>query len=418
MSKQLIHPSQLRSQAQPTAPEDLPFDLVKTPAYLIDCRLLEEHLKFFEAMRQSLDIKILLAQKSYSLYATYPLIGRYLNGTTASGLHEARLAYEEMPGSEVHCFSAAFKDDELRELYQVCDTLVFNSYSQLKRYRELLPELHGSRAPRIGLRLNPQISTASHEIYDPAAPGSRLGLTRAHVDELLADSGLKDSSGDSRGDVSGFLIHALCEQGAEDFQTLLAGSLDRFDDLFREASWLNFGGGHHFTKRNYNLELFAKLCGELHDRYPQTEIYVEPGEAISLDCGWLVCELLDLVDNQLQIAICDTSAVCHMPDVLEMPYRPRCFLAEAPFKLAEETGEHLYRLTGPTCLAGDRIGDYAFQRPLQIGDRLIFADMAIYTHVKTNQFNGMPLPSLYSFDDSGLHLIRHFDYQDFKNLLG
>ncbi len=421
-----LHPSHLLSQQQRSAPSDLPLGDVQTPCFLMDLRLLEDHGRYLKAIQEKAQIHILLAQKAYSYWPSYPLLSSYLAGTTASGLYEAKLGFEHMKG-DVHCFCPAYKREDFAELYHVTSHLILNSASQLDLYRSWLKnegaQLDPNRAPKIGLRLNPEVSTAEVALYDPSAKGSRLGITPKVFDQQGLLERLKDPSGDPRGDVSGFHIHALCEQGAEDFEKLYRGACAVFDELFKRADWMNFGGGQHFTHRDYNLPLFLKLCQEIHSSYPQAQIFFEPGEAIVLDCGWLISEVLDVVENEGKIAILDASAECHMPDVLEMPYRPRAFLyaeneGKIPETCAEEEGPNVYTLAGATCLAGDHIGRYAFDQELKIGDRIVFCDMALYSFVKSNHFNGMPHPQLAHFDGTKVHVSRMFRYEDFKAHMG
>lgn len=455
--KELPSPASLASQKQRSAPRDLPFAVLPTPAFLCDQRLLEDNARYLAELQACLGIRILLAQKAFSQFYSYPMLGNYLCGTTASGLYEARLGASEMPGKEVHCFCPGYKKGELRELYEICDHLIFNSLNQVLLYREFLTEnadLDPARAPSLGLRLNPEFSTASTELYDPAAPGSRLGVRAAELARRLAEGfDLNSAALEPRARIEGFHIHALCEQNSDAFAALAEESVVRFFPYFQEARWLNFGGGHHFCRADYDVPLFARTVCALHTLFPQATLYFEPGEAVVLDCGWLVTEVQDLFENREKLAILDASAECHCPDILEMPYRPRAFLFEdkitsaaAPakdaadnnrtgmpeeetrasgdaaqdesFPLALENGDHLYRLGGPSCLAGDYFGRYAFARPLQVQDRIVFCDMALYSFVKSNHFNGCVHPDLYAFDERGLHLIRHFDYEDFKRHMG
>jgi carboxynorspermidine decarboxylase len=371
-----------------------------TPCYVTDEGLLTRNLKTLRAVADEAGCKILLAQKAFSLFRLYPLIGRWLDGTAASGLYEARLGHEEM-GGETHVFSAAYRPGEVAELAGFCDHIVFNSLSQWERYRETA--LGGGAS--CGLRVNPECSTQNHGLYDPCAPGSRLGVTAARFRPGAAEG------------LTGLHFHTLCEQNSDALETTLAAFEQKFGFFLPRVQWVNFGGGHHITRSDYDTERLIRLIRRFRER-TGAEVYLEPGEAVALDAGFLVAKVLDVVQNGLDIAILDTSAACHMPDVLEMPYRPR--VATADGVLAGQPGEtpYTYRLAGPTCLAGDIIGDYAFGAKLSIGDTLVFQDMAIYTMVKNNTFNGMPLPAIVLSRGGGAEIVKTFGYQDFKNRLG
>jgi len=368
-----------------------------TPCYLIDEKALRRNLEILQGVSQRTGAKILLAQKAFSMFPLYPLISEFLDGSAASGIYEARLGAEEM-GKETHVFSAAYRDQEIQELLHYADHVVFNSFSQLKRYRETV--LNAGK--EIGLRINPECSTqVGHAIYDPCSPFSRLGITRDQFDVEELDG------------VSGIHFHTLCQQNSDDLETTLDVVEAQFGDVLAKMNWINFGGGHHITREDYDIPRLERCIRKMQDKYG-LKVYLEPGEAIALNAGWLLTRVLDITENGMKIALLDTSAVCHMPDVLEMPYRP-------PLKDSGVPGEkaHLYRLGGPTCLAGDIIGDFSFDRPLQIGDLLTFEDMAIYTMVKTNTFNGMPLPSIALMNTEGeCQIIREFGYHDFKTRLG
>ena len=326
----------------------------------------------------------------------YPLIGQYLSGTAGSGLYEAKLGYEEM-GKENHVFSPAYREDEIEEIIEICVHIVFNSFSQVEKYRDQVLAAGKS----IGLRINPECSTqVGHEIYDPCALGSRFGVTLNQFRPDLLEG------------ISGFHFHTLCEQNSDDLATTISAVEEKFGPWLGQMEWINFGGGHHITRVDYDIPLLEDCITRIQKKY-DVEVYLEPGEAIALNAGILVTSVLDTLNNEIEIAILDTSACCHMPDVLEMPYRP-------PLFGSGEKGEkeYTYRLGGPTCLTGDIIGDYSFDKPLENGDRLIFGDMAIYTMVKTNTFNGMALPTLVLKDKSGdYRILRQFNYEDFKGRL-
>ena len=368
---------------------------LQTPCYVIDKRQLEENLKILREVADEAGCKILLAQKAYSCYDTYPLIAKYLDGTTASGLFEARLGYEKM-GKENHIFSPAYKEKEFDEIVQICDHILFNSIAQVNKFKDRL------RGRSAGLRINPECSTQEgHAIYDPCAPGSRLGVTIKNFDESVLDV------------IDGLHFHTLCEQNSDDLVKTLSAVEEKFGRYLHRVKWLNFGGGHHITRKDYDRQTLIEQIQRVKKKYG-VEVYVEPGEAIALNAGYLVTEVLEKVDNGITTLILDASAACHMPDVLEMPYRPPLrdgFLPEEkPF---------CYRLSSVTCLAGDVIGDYSFEKEVHIGDKLYFEDMAIYSMVKNNTFNGMPLPSIALMDEEGeCEVIKEFGYMDFAQRLG
>ena len=370
---------------------------LQTPVYVVDEQALRRNLEVLAGVQQRTGCHILLAQKAFSLFYAYPLIGRYLAGTTASGLFEARLAHETMPGRENHVFSPAYTSAEMAELVEICDHISFNSLAQLEAHR---PLWQNSRAS-VGLRVNPEHSTQQgHAIYDPCAPGSRLGIRRKDLPEQLPDG------------VEGLHFHTLCEQDAAPLVETFAAFEAEFGQSLPGLRWLNLGGGHHITRPGYDLAALERLIRSIREKYG-VEVYLEPGEAIALNAGTLITTVLDVVESDMPILILDASAACHMPDVLEMPYRP-------PLLGAGDPGEKpvTCRLASRTCLAGDVIGEYSFDRQPRVGDRLVFADMAIYTMVKNNTFNGMPLPDIaWRGEDGRCAVIRHFGYEDFKNRL-
>lgn len=363
-----------------------------TPVYIIDEDKLVKNLEILNGVQRRTGCKILLAQKAFSCYAFYPLISKYLSGTTASGLYEARLAREEFKG-ENHVFCPAYLDGEFDEISKICDHIIFNSFNQLQKFSARVNKAS------VGLRINPQYSTQGGGIYDPCASFSRLGVTKENFRPDLLNG------------VEGFHIHTLCEQGAEDMAATVAAFESDFGKYFKNLKWLNLGGGHHITKAGYNLPLLEDTLKRLSDKYG-IQIYLEPGEAVALNAGYLLTRVLEIVHNGMDIAILDSSAECHMPDVLEMPYRP-------PLENSGVAGEKpfLYRLSSRTCLAGDVIGDYSFDKPLREGDILTFGDMAIYTMVKNNTFNGMPLPAIAVKRGDECEIIKSFGYADFKSRL-
>ena len=370
---------------------------LQTPVYVVDELALRRNLEILSGVQRRTGCHILLAQKAFSLFYAYPLIGHYLAGTTASGLFEARLAHEEMPGRENHVYSPAYTPVEMAELVAICDHISFNSLAQLEAHR---PLWQGSRAS-VGLRVNPEHSTQEgHAIYDPCAPGSRLGIRRCDMPAQLPNG------------VEGLHFHTLCEQDAAPLVETFAAFEQAFGEYLPQLRWLNLGGGHHITRPGYDLAALEGLILSIREKYG-LEVYLEPGEAIALNAGTLITTVLDIVPGETPVLILDASAACHMPDVLEMPYRPPLHGAGLP-------GEKPYtcRLAARTCLAGDVIGDYSFDAPPQVGDRLVFGDMAIYTMVKNNTFNGMPLPDIAWRDaEGGCRVIRRFGYEDFKTRL-
>ncbi len=367
----------------------------ETPCYVVDEQRLIENLTVLAEVAKQAGCKILLAQKAFSMFAVYPLIGRYLAGTTASSLFEARLGYEEM-GKENHIYSAAYNDKEFDEILKLCDHISFNSFSQWEKYRNKALEAGKS----CGIRVNPQHSTQSHGIYDPCAEGSRLGVTRENFRPELLEG------------VEGLHFHTLCEQNSDALIETLAAVEEKFGEFIPRMKWVNFGGGHHITRSDYDRRALVDCICRFRDKY-RTEVYLEPGEAIAYNAGYLVTSVLDIVNNGIHIALLDASAACHMPDVIEMPYRPSLWQSGLPMEKP-----YTYRLAGSTCLAGDIIGDYSFDQPLNIGDKLIFEDMAIYSMVKNNTFNGMCLPSVALLKQDGrIKLIKSFGYDDFKERL-
>lgn len=380
------------------------FRNIKTPCYILDEKALIKNAKLLGKVAKETGCKMLLAQKAFSNYDCYRFFEPYLAGTEASGLFEARLGAEEMPGKEVHVFCVGYRADEFKELLHYADHIVFNSPSQLLRFGLMAKKAGKS----VGLRINPECSTQEgHEIYDPCAPGSRMGTTRAQWDEaILKNPELLDL-------LDGIHFHTLCEQDSDDLEKTLASVKKKFGDLVSRMKWINFGGGHHITRPGYDIERL-KRCIQMAKEEWNVEVYLEPGEAWALNAGFLLTSVLDVLKNgKTQLAIVDASAACHMPDVLEMPYRP-------PLRGGYEPGEktYTYRLSSMTCLAGDVIGDYSFEHPVAIGDRLVFEDMAIYSMVKNNTFNGMPLPGIALLKEDGtVEMIKTFGYEDFKERL-
>ena len=401
------------------APEEL-FGALPTPCYILDEAALRKNGEILAGVAKRTGCKILLAQKAFSNFNLYPVLEPYLAGTEASGLYETRLGAEEMPGKEVHVFCGAYRADEFDELLRYADHIVFNSPRQLERFGPAAKAAGKS----VGLRVNPECSTQEgHAIYDPCAPGSRMGTTRDQWAEKMTPEliGLLD----------GIHFHTLCEQDSDDLETTLLAVKERFGDVLPRMKWVNFGGGHHITRPGYDIERLERCIRKAQSDW-NVQVYLEPGEACALNAGYLATRVLDVIQNgETKIAILDSSAACHMPDVLEMPYRPPLYGAgeaggtgESAEDETGKTGEaressYTYRLGGPTCLSGDVIGDYGFHAPLAEGDLLLFGDMAIYTTCKNNTFNGMPLPGIVVLREDGrTECLKEFGYGDFKGRLG
>ena len=376
---------------------------LKTPCYVIDEKRLQHNAEVLSSVMSHTGCKILLAQKAFSNYDFYPMLSRYLAGTEASGLYEARLGKEEMPEGEVHVFCAAYRDDEFGELLKYADHIVFNSIHQLAKFGSLAKQ----QGKSIGLRINPECSTQEgHEIYDPCAKGSRLGVTRDVWD--------KEMTPDLLDMLDGIHFHTLCEQNSDALETTIKAVEEKFGDILPSMKWINMGGGHHITKADYDVARLEKLLIYAREKW-NVQVYLEPGEAVALNAGYLLTRILDIVENNgMKIAILDSSAACHMPDVIEMPYTPPLMNAAT-----DDSKPYRYRLAGPTCLSGDVTGDYSFDSELKIGDLLIFGDMAIYTTCKNNTFNGMPLPDIFRLgNDGSFEKLTDFGYGDFKGRLG
>ena len=367
---------------------------IKTPCYLLDEKALINNLKILEAVQKRTGCKILLAQKAFSMFSVYPLMGKYLAGTTASGLFEAKLGHEEM-GGETHIFSPAYPEEDFDEILSICDHIVFNTFSQWNKYRGKVREC--GRRVQCGIRVNPEYSEIETDIYNPCFTGSRMGTTLADFDEKALEG------------IDGLHFHTMCEQNSDVLERTIKIFDEKFGKYIANMKWINFGGGHHITRADYDIEKLIECIMFFKKKY-DVEVYLEPGEAVALNAGYLVASVLDTMKNGLDIAILDASAACHMPDVLEMPYRPNIIGSGNP-----DEKPYTYRLGGNTCLAGDIIGDYSFDKPLESGDKLIFCDMAIYSMVKNNTFNGIKLPSIAVLKENGeIKIIREFGYNDFK----
>jgi len=412
-------------------PDRYTLETIPTPAFVVDMKALRKNASILKDVSDRSGAHILLAQKAFSCYATYPELSKYLSGTTASGYHEARLGYEEMGkpfGKETHVYAPAFTSEDMDKLLPICDHIIFNSINQWKTHRSRALSFSkstrtaasdrtgdaASNCPSFGLRMNPEYSEIETDIYNPCVKGSRLGILRELLDrELGCGSPVTEEIWNRSifSGIEGLHFHTHCEQGFGPLSRTIRVIEERFGDLLSlpQIKWLNLGGGHHITKDDYDREGLISEVKRLSEKYNVT-VYLEPGEAVAIDAGYLIGTVMDIVENGMKIAILDVSAACHMPDVLEMPYRP-------PLKSAFDAGEkpYTYRLAGNTCLAGDVIGDYSFGKELHAGDRLYFLDMAMYTMVKDNTFNGMPLPSVWLLEEGGDAVnIKTFSYDDFK----
>ena len=368
-----------------------------SPCWLLEETLLKKNLEQLQEIKIRSGAKILLALKGYALWKSFPLIKPYLDGCCASGLHEAKLAHETF-SKEVHTYSPAFKEEEIEEIAQISHHLVFNSPAQFKRFALQAKNINPNLS--LGLRLNPEYSASPKEIYNPCGLNSRLGTTIANFDASILEQ------------CDGLHFHALCEQDSDALENVLKNFEEKFSSYIPQMKWINFGGGHHITRRGYDIEKLISLIKNFKEKY-NVEVYLEPGEAIGWETGTLITTVLDIIHNGMDIAILDSSAEAHMPDTIIMPYR-------AEVRGTGKAGEkaYTYRLAGNTCLAGDIMGDYSFDAPLQIGDRIIFEDQMHYTMVKATTFNGIKLPSIaIEKEDGSVEVVREFEYGDFKNRL-
>lgn len=371
---------------------------LETPCYVVDENLLIKNLKVLNYVEKQTGCHILLAQKGFSMYSVYPLISQYLSGVTSSSLFEAKLGFEEM-GKEVHIYSPAYKESEFDEILNYCGHIVFNSFSQFAKYKEKV--LNCGHNVEMGIRINPEYSEIETDIYNPCFENSRMGTTLEHFEEGVLRYGMDD--------VDGIHFHTMCEQNSDTLERTIKIVDEKFGKYLKQVKWVNFGGGHHITRADYDVEKLISCINFIKDKY-DVEVYLEPGEAVALNCGFLVSTVLDTMKNGMDIAILDTSAACHMPDVLEMPYRPEIIGAEKP-----DEKKYTYRLGSATCLSGDIIGDYSFDKPLKEGDRLIFCDMAHYSMVKNNTFNGINLPDIVLYTkDREFKVVKKFGFENFK----
>jgi len=367
--------------------------ILPSPIYVCEENLLEANLHLLEHIQKQTDVKILLALKGFAMHSTFDMCKKYLKGCCASGLNEAILAYENF-GKEVHTYSPAFKENEFDQIAKISNHIVFNSHAQYDKFKDKLLANNS-----IGLRINPEYSSVEVDLYNPCGINSRLGITKTNFKPEYIDN------------IDGLHFHALCEQNVDALEGVLSKFEDNFGQYFKDLKWLNFGGGHHITRDDYDVEKLIKLLKEFKEKYPHLDIYMEPGEAIGWQTGYLESTVLDIVENGMQIAILDTSAEAHMPDTLAMPYKAD--IRDASSDTMEK--QYMYRLAGNTCLAGDVIGDYSFDKPLQIGDKIILEDMIHYTMVKTTTFNGINLPSIaIKRKDGTIDVVKNFGYEDYK----
>jgi len=366
-----------------------------SPAYICEEQLLRKNLELLKKVQDEADVKILLALKGFALWSTFDICKEYLQGCCASGLHEALLAKEKF-GKQVHTYSPAFKEEEIDEIIKISNHLVFNSFTQLNQFRSKAKD-----KTSIGLRVNPEYSSVEVDLYNPCGAFSRLGITK------------KNFQKDNLEDVEGLHFHALCEQNVDALEGALANFEKNFGEFLPQMKWVNFGGGHHITRADYDVEGLIRLLKDFKKRYPHLEVYLEPGEAVGGQTGYLMATVLDIVENEIQIAILDTSAEAHMPDTLAMPYRPDIRNSDLA-----NIKSYTYRLGGNTCLAGDIVGDYSFDEPLKVGDKIILEDMIHYTMVKTTTFNGIKLPSIVLKNTQGCYqIVKNFGYNEYKSRL-
>ena len=372
------------------------YSQVKSPCYVLDEKRLRRNMEILSDIQQKTGVKIICALKGYSFWRSFPIIAEYLPGATASSLNEARLAKEEM-GKEVHVFAPAYEDGEIDQILSLADHITFNSFSQWTRFKDKALQAGVS----CGIRVNPQYSTVETDLYNPCGKFSRLGVTEAEFKPELLDG------------IDGLHFHALCEQDADALEGVLAAFEKHFGRFLPQMKWVNFGGGHHITRKDYHRDQLIELLNGFKARHPHLQVIMEPGEAIGWQTGELVANVVDIVHNEMDIAILNVSVSAHMPDCLEMPYRPNVTGADLP-----GVKKFTYKLTGNTCLAGDQLGDFSFDKPLQVGDKIIFEDMIHYTMVKTTFFNGVRHPNIGMFDmDGKFHLLHEFTYEQFKDKL-
>ncbi|MFP6100346.1 carboxynorspermidine decarboxylase [Helicobacter pylori] len=400
------------------------YSAIPTPCYVLESERLEKNAKILEIVRQQSGAKVLLALKGYAFWREFGILRQKLNGCCASGLYEAKLAFEEFGGRESHkeicVYSPAFKEAEMSAILPLATSIIFNSFYQYATYKDRILDKNkqlenlGLSPIKMGLRINPLYSEVTPAIYNPCSKVSRLGITPSEFEKGVKEHGLEG--------VSGLHFHTHCEQNADALCRTLEHVEKYFKPYLENMAWVNFGGGHHITRSDYDVNLLIQTIKDFKERYHNIEVVLEPGEAIGWQCGFLIASVIDIVKNDQEIAILDASFSAHMPDCLEMPYRPSIFKISVEndeelieVEKGENQGAFSYFLGGPTCLAGDFMGSFSFDTPLKRGDKIVFQDMLHYTIVKNNSFNGVPLPSLAKLDQQGFKILKNFSYEDYKN---
>ncbi len=400
------------------------YSAIPTPCYVLESERLEKNAKILEIVRQQSGAKVLLALKGYAFWREFGILRQKLNGCCASGLYEAKLAFEEFGGRESHkeicVYSPAFKETEMSAILPLATSIIFNSFYQYATYKDRILDKNkqlenlGLSPIKMGLRINPLYSEVTPAIYNPCSKVSRLGITPGGFEKGVKEHGLEG--------VSGLHFHTHCEQNADALCRTLEHVEKHFKSYLENMEWVNFGGGHHITRSDYDVNLLIQTIKDFKERYHNIEVILEPGEAIGWQCGFLIASVIDIVKNDQEIAVLDASFSAHMPDCLEMPYRPSIFKISVEndeelveVEKGENQGAFSYFLGGPTCLAGDFMGSFSFETPLKRGDKIVFQDMLHYTIVKNNSFNGVPLPSLAKLDQQGFKILKNFSYEDYKN---
>ncbi len=400
------------------------YSAIPTPCYVLESERLEKNAKILEIVHQQSGAKVLLALKGYAFWREFGILRQKLNGCCASGLYEAKLAFEEFGGRESHkeicVYSPAFKEAEMSAILPLATSIIFNSFYQYATYKDRILDKNkqlenlGLSPIKVGLRINPLYSEVTPAIYNPCSKVSRLGITPSEFEKGVKEHGLEG--------VSGLHFHTHCEQNADALCRTLEHVEKHFKPYLENMEWVNFGGGHHITRSDYDVNLLIQTIRDFKERYHNIEVVLEPGEAIGWQCGFLIASVIDIVQNDQEIAILDASFSAHMPDCLEMPYRPSILKISVEndeeiieVEKGENQGAFSYFLGGPTCLAGDFMGSFSFETPLKRGDKIVFQDMLHYTIVKNNSFNGVPLPSLAKIDSQGFKILKNFSYEDYKN---